>query len=131
MLHSVYIRLAGLFLVAMLVFAGCGAEQAGETPVPDDVDRTIEIVTRNMSFAPNTIVLRPGEKVALVLDNPDSMVHDLTIDDFFGERLKIETQPRSKAVLVLEVPETTGEFRFYCSVPGHEALGMVGTLIVE
>ncbi len=113
------------------ILAGCGSEQAGETPIPDDVDRTIEIIARDMRFAPNTIFLRPGEKVALVLDNPDSIIHDLTIDDFNGESLKIEAQPRSKAVLVLDVPETPGEYRFYCSVPGHEALGMVGTLIVE
>lgn len=115
----------------LLVLSGCGAEQAAETPIPSDVDRTIEITARDMKFAPNMITLRPGEKVALVLDNPDSMIHDLTIDDFNGEELKVEAQPRTRAVLVLDVPETPGSFRFYCSVPGHEALGMVGTLTIE
>lgn len=124
-------RIVVVLAVLAAILTGCGSDEAGETPVPEDVDRTIEIVARDMTFAPNTIFLRPGEKVALVLDNPDSIIHDLTIDDFNGEQLKIEAQPRSRAVLVLEVPDAPGEYRFYCSVPGHEALGMVGTLVVE
>jgi uncharacterized cupredoxin-like copper-binding protein len=33
--------------------------------------------------------------------------------------------------LNFDVELVAGEYEFYCSVPGHEAAGMVGTLVVS
>jgi plastocyanin len=68
--------------------------------------------------------------VALELVNPSSTEHSLCVEapeqgtlgctgTFRGDRgkLRLRLEP--------------GRFTFYCSVPGHRAAGMQGTLVVE
>lgn len=94
-------------------------------------DQTINLSTDGMAFDPNLIVVPAGGTVAFVMTNPDRIPHDLTIDDFNGERVNVEVQPRSEVNFFFTIPDSPGDVRFYCSVPGHEAIGMIGILRIE
>ncbi len=53
--------------------------------------------------------------------------HDVTIDEF-GVHVHLH-EPGDQDVATFTV-DRAGTFTFYCSVPGHQALGMEGTLRV-
>jgi uncharacterized cupredoxin-like copper-binding protein len=122
----------------MMATSGCGYDQTTsrnpvvveDNPTPL-ADLTIDLETIDMSFEPDLIVVPAGATVAIVMTNPDRILHDFTIDEFNGGQIRVEVQPRSETTFVLTVPESPGDVRFYCSVPGHEALGMVGILRIE
>jgi plastocyanin len=75
-------------------------------------------------------VPKPG-KVTIVFTNPSPIPHNLTVQQ--GTNGKVlghtPTFPSGQHVLVLNLP--AGSYTFFCSVPGHRAAGMVGTLTVK
>lgn len=74
------------------------------------------------------IVVKVGDVVEIILINGDAMEHD-----FFIEALGVHSEVFAmgeETRVVFQVTEA-GEFRYVCTLPGHEAGGMYGTLIVE
>jgi len=92
----------------------------------EDITEII-IKAANYRFSPNSITLKQGEKVRLVLESTGG-THDLVIDE-----LGVSTQLVSDGhkAWVDFVPDKTGTFTFYCSVNSHRDMGMEGTIIVE
>jgi nitrite reductase (NO-forming) len=69
-----------------------------------------------------------GDTVRITVINGDPMMHDLKIDEFgvyTGGLLEDE-----QTVVVEFVADKAGTFSYYCSVPGHRAVGMEGKLTV-
>lgn len=69
-----------------------------------------------------------GEVVQINVVNGDGAVHDLVISAFDVQSDQIVGEGSSTAV-VFRANES-GTFEYLCSLPGHKAAGMVGTLIV-
>jgi nitrite reductase (NO-forming) len=70
-----------------------------------------------------------GDTIRLTVVNGDPVAHDLTIDEFnvtTGEMISDE-----QTVVLEFVVNTPGQFKYYCSVPGHRQIGMEGTITVE
>jgi plastocyanin len=140
-------RLLGLaLLVLTLLVAGCGGDDGDEaspppTPPPPAASDTTtapsgEATTlENPADASGALKFQkdslsaPAGEVTLVMENPSPVDHDIAVKgngvDEKGEVVgKGET---SRVTATLEA----GEYEFYCSVPGHEAAGMKGTLTVS
>lgn len=67
--------------------------------------------------------------VTIELDNPSEVVHDVTVESD-GRRLgATDRVTAGEAATKLELEP--GDYTFYCSVTGHRAAGMEGTLQVE
>ncbi len=71
-------------------------------------------------------VVPPGRVVFSVV-NSGAVGHDLVFQK--GGRTRV-LQPRQRSTITVAFPKS-GVYRFYCSVPGHRALGMQGTLRVS
>jgi nitrite reductase (NO-forming) len=70
-----------------------------------------------------------GDTVHLTVINGDPVAHDLTIDEFKVSTGEMVTDEQT---VMLEFTVTQpGEFKYYCSVPGHRQIGMEGVLHVE
>ena len=84
--------------------------------------QTIEL--RDYSFSPSEIVIPADTEVTLRLENRGFASHDLTIDalDVSSPRVR----PGRTETLVFTAPP--GDYLAYCSVTGHRAHGMVGTV---
>jgi uncharacterized cupredoxin-like copper-binding protein len=69
-------------------------------------------------------------KVTIDFNNPQSLTHDVAIEDSGGE-----TVGKTDLIASEETSTTVnlkpGKYTFYCSVPGHREAGMEGTLTVE
>ncbi|HVL53964.1 MAG TPA: plastocyanin/azurin family copper-binding protein [Vitreimonas sp.] len=104
----------------------------------------VEISIRYSSFVPGTIEVRAGQAVAFVLSNHDPIDHEWIVgDEDVHDRHRTGTEPHHASrptevsVPAGEVRGTTvvfaepGTVRFVCHLPGHEAYGMTGTVVVR
>jgi plastocyanin len=94
------------------------------TPVAEGA-RRIEVRATSFSFDPDVIRVAAGEDVAIVLRSED-VLHDLTVDEL---DVHVAAGRGEVAEGGLRAGEP-GEYVFYCTVPGHRAAGMEGTLVV-
>ena len=103
-----------------------GSTGSSSAAAPVDGAAIVEIVGREMEFSPARLEIPAGEVTNIEFRNTGVVVHDLTIE-------------QSGFVLVAGPGETvagsflapaSGSLTFFCSVPGHRAAGMVGTIEV-
>ena len=115
--------------------AAAGCAGAGE--------RTVEIVMRYSRFEPSALTVRAGQTVRFTLRNDDPIDHEWIVGhDDLHARHRTGTEPAhgerptEQSIPALGVATTAvtftepGTYRYICHRPGHEAYGMVGTLVV-
>jgi cytochrome c oxidase subunit 2 len=94
---------------------------AAETP------NEISVLAMKFNFTPETIKVKVGQPVTLVLTSFDR-IHGFKMPDF-GIRTDIIPDQETRVTIT---PQKTGNFTFFCDVfcgDGHE--DMNGTLVVE
>ncbi|HEY6980410.1 cupredoxin domain-containing protein [Reyranella sp.] len=112
------------YLIALLIAgsaAGGVARLAAATP------NEVEIMAMKFDFTPDTIKVKAGQPVTLVLTSIDR-VHGFKMPDF-GVRTDIVPGLETRVTIT---PAKAGTFAYFCDVfcgDGHEE--MSGTLIVE
>lgn len=129
------ISLLATLLVVALVAAACGGggtqQSATSTPATSssssDVQR-IEVVLSDFKFEPATITVQRGTPVEIVMRNSGTVVHDFHVDDLSVSSDRVQA---GQSATLQFTPNRAGEFKIVCHEPGHEAAGMVGTLIVQ
>jgi heme/copper-type cytochrome/quinol oxidase subunit 2 len=85
------------------------------------------VATPGSVYEPLSVTLEAGRETILELRNPDSRTHTLTVNE-----LSLQMVARAGETVRLPVlPQRTGSFVMYCSVPGHRAAGHQGRLIVR
>ena len=123
-----------LVVIAALALglAGCGGQVSGggsqtskNAPVQPGA-RVILVTASSFSFTPNVITVTAGENVAIRLRSDDAF-HTFTIQGQ-GTVVSVNAGQIASGGFRLRTP---GRYVFYCSVPGHRAAGMVGTIIVQ
>jgi plastocyanin len=93
----------------------------GETKLENPAD------PRDLRFSKSTLEA-PAGTVTLVMENPSALEHNIAVrGGGLDEQGEVVGQGDESTVTVELEP---GEYEFYCSVPGHEAAGMRGTLTV-
>jgi cytochrome c oxidase subunit II len=89
-------------------------------------EREIHITAKNFAFTPDTITLKKGEPVVLVLSSQDRK-HGFSLRGF---GIRTDVNPGGSA-RVRFTPNKTGKFTFSCDIfcgEGHEE--MTGTVVV-
>jgi uncharacterized cupredoxin-like copper-binding protein len=71
-----------------------------------------------------------GSPVSLAVTNAGPTIHDLTIRDASGTVLGETEDLKTGASQTITVDLPTGSYTIFCSLPGHESLGLKGTLTV-
>lgn len=112
-------------LIALLIggSAAGGAMRLARAAAPGE----IEIQAMKFNFTPETVKVKRGEPVMLVLTSIDR-IHGFKMPDF-GIRTDIVPGQETRVTIT---PGKAGNFAFFCDVfcgDGHEEMG--GTLIVE
>lgn len=101
---------------------------AGTAAVPPTGGTTsgpaLTISAQNTAFSTKTLEA-PAGQVSITLENEDPFVHNVIIDAL---GVKVETNGNQTATGTFDA--APGTYEFYCSIPGHKAAGMVGTLTV-
>ncbi len=124
-------RCAALAAVVAVVAVGCGGgddDGGGQSYVEPKgpATETIAIDAENFSFTPDEVDAEPG--IAEISLTSTAGLHDLVFDGAFpGFRLEAGTGDTDTKKIELE----PGTYEFYCSLSGHRAAGMEGTLTVS
>lgn len=117
-----FLNASALLMIAAIILGLTFYVRANSRPV----EREIHITAKKFDFTPDTITLKKGEPVVLVVSSQDRK-HGFNLRAF-GIRADIE--PGGTAQIRF-TPDKTGKFTFSCDVfcgDGHE--DMTGTVIV-
>lgn len=112
-------------MIAFSVFLASCAGTANAQPRSATV---VTITTQEMQFSVNSLTVKAGQPITLVLENAGALEHSLFIDELGVAIAHIQPGQRGEATFT---PETPGTYAFYCNAPGHRQANMTGQLIVE
>lgn len=120
-------RIGSLVLtaVAVVAFAACGSDSAKPYSEPTGPAlKTLKVEATNFSFTPDRLTAPAG--IVEVDMTSANGVHDFVIEGIPGFQVEATSGETSSRKIELE----PGKYTFYCSVSGHRAQGMEGTLTV-
>jgi len=106
-------------------FAGLGL--AAVLASPAAAEKTVTVVGKEFKFEPDTIELEAGETLVIEFKNQGALSHNLTFKKMDADTGTIQTDGTE----TIRVQPDAGTYTFVCTVPGHEAAGMTGTLTVK
>lgn len=136
--------------VGALVFAGCGSDDSSDDSGSTDTSTTqsqsadssgtsgsgkAQVVALaadpSGALAYDTTQLNAtAGKVAVDFTNDSPIGHDVVIEDSGGNEVA-STPVITGDEAVAEFDAKSGDYTFFCSLPGHEEAGMKGTLTVQ
>lgn len=87
--------------------------------------RTIDIAARSFAFTPKSITVAAGERVNIHLTSKD-VLHDFTVE---GQDVHVVAKAGKSATGGMRLSKA-GKYTFSCTVSGHRAAGMRGTITV-
>jgi plastocyanin len=117
-----------VLLALALGLAACGG--GGDEGEPSGGGTTLELAADpggGFSFDKKTLEA-PAGTITIQLTNDSSVPHDIGVK---GDSVDEVSDTVMQGEVSLTVDLEPGTYTFYCSVPGHEAGGMVGTLTVS
>jgi plastocyanin len=134
-----------LFTLVALIAAGCGGgsdnsssstNTAAETGGAADTGggsggETLQLAadpSGALKFDPTSLEATAGQ-VTIDFTNDSSVPHNVTIEGNGIEEVASDTVTGDKSSVSADLP--AGTYTFYCSVDGHKAAGMEGTLTVK
>jgi len=130
-------------LVLSLGLAGIAAAWAGLPGPSGPGPLTAEIAIHYSHYQPDRLVVAVGQPLTVVLRNGDPIDHEWIVgDEATHERHRTGMEPAhggrpTEVSIPAGASRTTtvafdmpGTYRFICHLPGHEAYGMVGTVVV-
>jgi uncharacterized cupredoxin-like copper-binding protein len=121
------------------LLAGCGAPP--RIQIPPATSATIAV--RYSRFDSGVVVVRAGVPINFTLKNDDPIEHEWIVgtaqvhdvhrtgtEAFHDSRPTEVTIPALTTLTTTVTFEQPGELQYICHLPGHEAYGMVGNLVV-
>jgi uncharacterized cupredoxin-like copper-binding protein len=111
-------------LAAVVLLAACGGGSSGPPA------GAITVKLTDYKFNPATIEA-PSGKVVFYLVNSGALTHDMVIRDSSDKQIASSelVAPGDSSVFTVG-SIAAGSYKIVCTQPGHEALGMTGTLKV-
>jgi plastocyanin len=132
LIRRVVAAVSGVLVAGVLVAAcGGGGDDGGGGDAYVEpkgaATETIAVEASNFSFKPDTITAEPG--IAEIELTATNGIHDFVFDDAYpGFRLEADGGGSTQSKKVDLKP---GTYDFYCSITGHRAAGMEGTMTVK
>ena len=122
-----------LFLLGLvLVAAGCGGGSDGsgdgigdDEPFKPASGADYEVFASEFAFAPPFLVVDKPGTYTFAVRNDGNVPHNFTVKGVGGTK---DAQPGSTEVVELTLK--AGTYEIVCTIPGHEAQGLFGTLNV-
>ena len=98
------------------------------TESADAQPQTIAVSGSEFKYEPATISARVGQQVTVTYTNVGQYPHDFVIDEL---DVRSQTIKPGETATFSFVPNKSGSFSFYCSLPNHLERGMRGTITVN
>jgi P-type Cu+ transporter len=122
------LREASYLVVIALASVGVAGTAIAADRAIDLGAQQVNIRAAALHFEPAAIHVRAGQFVVIRFVNDDTVFHDWMVEGLAN----VDAAARPGQVQQVRVRfDRPGTYRIICSVPGHAAAGMTGTLIVE
>ena len=105
--------------------SGRGSKHTATSPTVPGA-REIQVGAKSFAFTPKEITVAAGEDVTIALRSSD-ILHDFVVKDH-GHIVAAKVKKTKRGGLRIDEP---GTYRYWCSVKGHRAEGMKGTIVVQ
>lgn len=151
--RSILISILMPLLIAGLWLTGIGHATAWAAPAvalsqqtPVEVAVELGTTSGELRFVPNQLTFEAGKRYKLRLSNNSPTKHYFTAKDFAdaiwsqkvdagnvevkGAIHELELRPNTVADWVF-VPVRSGKYTLRCTVPGHQAAGMTGEILIQ
>lgn len=123
------VGLLALVISLALLVAACGGGGGAQTTTGGGTSAvTAGAGGKELTFSPNTLTGKQGQKLALTVKNDGALPHTFVITELGVKTAPVESK---KSITVDITPSTAGSFKFFCDVPGHREAGMEGTITVS
>jgi P-type Cu+ transporter len=116
-----------LIAVAAMSLGIAGTAVAADRAI-DAGATQVAVTARNLRFEPSDIRVRSGDIVVVRFTNADATFHDWNVEGLANVDAGARPGQTQQIRIRLDRP---GTYRIVCTVEGHVAAGMVGTLVVE
>ncbi len=116
--------------VVLFVASACApaaAPAAGAALPPEQITVT---GTDDFRFNPSTITVKAGQPLQVTFQNSGEILHDFTAQQGLSTPVVI-TEEGGKSGTATVTYDKPGTYKFFCSQPGHDQLGMHGTITVQ
>lgn len=128
-------HIAGPLLLLALALAACGGSGTTAAPTteaasaaPTAVAASTQVTVKDFTLDPLDVVVAGA--VSLAVTNAGPTVHNVAIRDDAGKVLGTTADLREGEAETLTVELPAGAYVLFCTLPGHESLGIKGTLTV-
>jgi hypothetical protein len=123
----VSIAVIGVLVGAAITSLLSGSTSAGGAGVAEEPTVSGVLTVDGNAFVKASLDMNDAEVLGLFIVNKDPFPHSFDIDSL---DIHVQLLPSSTTAVAIK-PTGRGQMKFYCSVPGHVAAGMVGTLSVD
>jgi hypothetical protein len=123
----VSMAVVGVLVGASITSLLAGSASASGAGVAEKPTVSGVLTVDKNAFVETRLDMTDAEVLGLFIVNKDPFPHSFDIDSL---DIHVQLLPSSTTAVAIK-PTGSGEIAFYCSVPGHVAAGMVGTLSVE
>jgi plastocyanin len=131
--------------LSLLALAGCGSSSSSTSPsttpattatkpapaAPSGTGQPLSLEANpegELKYNKTSLTAKAGA-VSINFTNNSPLSHNLTVESSGGARLATPTFKGGSQTLSLHLEP--GTYKFFCTVPGHRAAGMEGTLTVH
>jgi uncharacterized cupredoxin-like copper-binding protein len=117
--------------VVLLVASACSpanaAPSAGAALPPEQV--TV-VGTDDFRMNPSVITVQAGQPLEVTFQNGGEILHDFTAQQGLSKSVTILEDAGQSGTTTITYNKP-GTYKFFCSQPGHDQLGMHGTITVK
>ena len=127
MRRALFVFAAPVVLLFGSACAPAAAPAAGAALAPNQF--TV-VGTDDFRMNPSTLTVRAGQPLEVTFQNSGEIRHDFTAQQGLSKPVTIleDGSASGTATITYNKP---GTYKFFCSQPGHDQLGMHGTITVQ
>jgi nitrite reductase (NO-forming) len=127
MRHTLVLLAAPVVLLLASACAPAAAPAAGAALPAEQITVT---GTDDFRFNPSTITVKAGQPLDVTFQNGGEILHDFTVQQGLTTPVVI-TEDGGKSGTATVTYTKPGTYKFFCSQPSHDQLGMHGTITVQ
>jgi uncharacterized cupredoxin-like copper-binding protein len=127
MRRALFVFAAPVVLLLASACAPASAAPAGAALPPEQV--TV-VGTDDFRMNPSTITVQAGQPLEVTFQNGGEILHDFTAQQGLSKPLTILEDGGASGTATITYTKP-GTYKFFCSQPGHDQLGMHGTITVQ
>jgi uncharacterized cupredoxin-like copper-binding protein len=127
MRHHLLLFAAPIVLFVASACAPAAAPAAGAALPPVQITVT---GTDDFRLNPSTITVKAGQPLEVTFQNGGEILHDFTVQEGLAKPVVITENAGTSGTATVTYAKP-GTYKFFCSQPGHDQLGMRGTITVQ